>query len=57
MKLMQAAFHQGETLSPWSHYMKAYSFELGGSVAVACKIPATEELFTHHNQRQAAYRD
>jgi hypothetical protein len=56
MKLMQAAFHQGETLSPWSHYMKAYSFELGGSVA-ACKIPATEELFTHHNQRQAAYRD
>jgi hypothetical protein len=44
MKLMQAAVHQARTPPPWN-YMKAYSLELGGSLAVACKTPATEELF------------
>jgi hypothetical protein len=32
--------------SPWSHYENGYNLELGGSVAVVRKIPATKELFT-----------
>jgi hypothetical protein len=31
--------------SPWEYYTKAYRRELGGSVVVACKNPATFELF------------
>lgn len=31
--------------SPWEYYVKAYRRELGGSVVVACKNPATFELF------------
>jgi len=47
----------GENTTPWNHYMKAYSLELGGSVAAVCKIPTTAELFTHHSRRWAAHRD
>jgi hypothetical protein len=32
--------------SPWNHYKKGYGLELGGSVAVVCKVPATGRLFT-----------
>lgn len=32
--------------SPWKSYKQDLSLELGGSVAVVHKIPATEELFT-----------
>jgi hypothetical protein len=31
--------------SPWHYYTKAYRRELGGSVVVASKLPATFELF------------
>ncbi|KAH6698235.1 kinase-like domain-containing protein, partial [Leptodontidium sp. MPI-SDFR-AT-0119] len=31
--------------SPWHYYTKAYRRELGGSVVVASKVPATFELF------------
>lgn len=31
---------------PWDHYRMAYSLELGGSVAVVQREPATKELFT-----------
>jgi len=31
--------------SPWEYYTKAYRRELGGSVVVVCKNPATFELF------------
>ncbi|KAH6703054.1 kinase-like domain-containing protein [Leptodontidium sp. MPI-SDFR-AT-0119] len=31
--------------SPWQYYTKAYRRELGASVVVACKKPATFELF------------
>jgi len=32
--------------SPWRHYLHAYDLELGGTVAIASKIPATKSLFT-----------
>lgn len=32
--------------SPWNSYKQDLSLELGGSVAVVYKIPATKELFT-----------
>jgi hypothetical protein len=32
--------------SPWNHYKKIFELELGGSVAVVHKIPATDDLFT-----------
>ncbi|KAK0628282.1 hypothetical protein B0T17DRAFT_596903 [Bombardia bombarda] len=35
--------------SPWKHYRNAYGLELGGSVAVVCKTPATKQLFALHS--------
>ena len=35
--------------SPWRHYRNAYGLELGGSVAIVCKTPATEKLFSMHS--------
>jgi len=32
--------------SPWKHYRNAYGLELGGYVAVLCKTPATDKLYT-----------
>ncbi|KAJ0103783.1 Serine/threonine-protein kinase dst2 [Diaporthe amygdali] len=35
--------------SPWKHYKTAYGLEMGGYVAVVCKIPATDRLFSMHS--------
>lgn len=35
--------------SPWKHYSKAFGLELGGSVAIVCKKPATFDLFAMHS--------
>ncbi|KAJ0137444.1 hypothetical protein HZ326_19564 [Fusarium oxysporum f. sp. albedinis] len=35
--------------SPWKYYKYAYGLELGGSVAIVCKTPATNRLFAMHN--------
>jgi hypothetical protein len=41
----ESAFLPVKRASPWEYYTKAYRRELGGSVVVACKVPATFELF------------
>jgi hypothetical protein len=35
--------------SPWKYYKYAYDLELGGSVAIVCKTPATDKLFAMHS--------
>ncbi|KAH8746504.1 hypothetical protein F5883DRAFT_510223 [Diaporthe sp. PMI_573] len=35
--------------SPWKHYKTAFGLELGGQVAIVCKIPATDRLFSMHS--------
>ncbi|KAF4451415.1 Serine/threonine-protein kinase dst2 [Fusarium austroafricanum] len=35
--------------SPWKYYKYAYDLELGGSVAIVCKTPATNKLFAMHS--------
>jgi len=35
--------------SPWRYYRNACGLDLGGSVAVVCKTPATEKLFAMHS--------
>lgn len=35
--------------SPWKYYKYAFGLELGGSVAVVCKSPASNKLFAIYN--------
>jgi hypothetical protein len=31
--------------APWKHYASSFRLELGGQVAIVCKIPATDRLY------------